>query len=113
MTYSKNSLTKNGFNEDDRVEFRKQFYDIKSTVKESIEKINNLKLELKTTKNILKVIKTANESLKQTLNLAAYNIDNLKQYRRQWRAVTSETSHAIGMPKTGHKIGYIQDQFSS
>ena len=31
----------------------------------------------------------------------------------QWRAVTSETSHAIGMPKPGHRIGYIQDQFSS
>ena len=25
----------------------------------------------------------------------------------------SETSHAIGMPKLGHKIGYFQDQFSS
>ena len=24
-----------------------------------------------------------------------------------------ETSHAIGMPKPGHKIGFIQDQFSS
>ena len=32
---------------------------------------------------------------------------------QQWRAVTSETSHAIGMPKAGHKIRYIQDQFSS
>ena len=31
----------------------------------------------------------------------------------QWRAVSSETSHAIGMPKPGHKIRYFQDQFSS
>ena len=29
----------------------------------------------------------------------------------QWRAVTSETSHAIGTPKPGHQIGYIHDQF--
>ena len=27
--------------------------------------------------------------------------------RHQWRAVTSETSHAIGMPKPGHKIEYF------
>ena len=32
---------------------------------------------------------------------------------RQWRAVNFETSHAISMPKPGHKIGFIQDQFSS
>ena len=25
----------------------------------------------------------------------------------QWRALTSETSHAIGMPKSGHVIGYF------
>ena len=31
----------------------------------------------------------------------------------QWRAVNFETSHAISMPKPGHKIGFIQDQFSS
>ena len=27
--------------------------------------------------------------------------------QHRWRAVSSETSHAIGMPKPGHKIGYI------
>ena len=32
---------------------------------------------------------------------------------KQWRAVTFETSHAIGMPKPGHKIVFIQDQFLS
>ena len=31
----------------------------------------------------------------------------------QWRAVIFQTSHAIGMPKPGYKIGFIQDQFSS
>ena len=25
----------------------------------------------------------------------------------QWRALTSEPSHAIGMPKPGHEIGYF------
>ena len=64
MTRSKGSSSKNGFNEDDRIKFKKQFYDIKSTVEELIEEINNLKLELKTTKNNLKVIKTENETLK-------------------------------------------------
>ena len=29
----------------------------------------------------------------------------------QWRAATSETSHAIGTPKPGRQIGYIHDQF--
>ena len=32
---------------------------------------------------------------------------------KQWRAATSETSHAIGMPKPGHKIGFIQEQLLS
>ena len=41
----------------------------------------------------------------------ALKVRNLFIY--QWRAVTFETSHAIGMPKSGHKIGFIQDQFSS
>ena len=29
----------------------------------------------------------------------------------QWRAVTSETSHAIGKPKSGHKIGIFKTNF--
>ena len=32
--------------------------------------------------------------------------EDIKQ-EMQWRAVTSETSHAIGMPKPGHEIGYF------
>ena len=71
MTRSKGTSSKNAFNDHDRIERRKQFYNIKSTVGELIEKINNLKIKLKTTKNNLKVFKTENESLKQTLNLAA------------------------------------------
>ena len=31
----------------------------------------------------------------------------LKLYINQWRAVASETGHAIGMPKSVHAIGYF------
>ena len=64
MTCSKGSSSKNGFSEDDCIEFRKQFHDIKSTVKKLIEEINSLKLELKTANNNLKVNKKENENLK-------------------------------------------------
>ena len=80
MTRSKGSLSKNGFNEDDSIEFRKQFYDIKSTVEKLIEEIENIKLNLKTTKNNLSVIKKENQNQKQTLNLAAHKINDLEQY---------------------------------
>ena len=83
MTLSKSSSSKIGFNEDDRVEFRKQLYDIKTTVEKLIEEINNLKLGLKITKNNLRVVKKENQSLKQTLNLVAYKTDDLKQYGRR------------------------------
>ena len=57
MTNCKVSSSKNGFNEDDRVKFRKEFYDIKSTAEKIIKEINMLKLELKTTKDNFRVIK--------------------------------------------------------
>ena len=83
MTHSKGTSSKTGFNKDDRVEFRKHFFDVKSTVEELIEEINNLKLELKTTKNNFRVIKKEKKILTQTLNFAPYKIDDLEQYGRQ------------------------------
>ena len=41
-------------------------------------------------------------SLRSLLHNIAYSV-----YVTQWRAVTSETGHAIGMPKSGHAIGYF------
>ena len=60
--------------------------------------------ERHTAKNIAKTIQNI---------LCEYGIDVSKTTAIQWRAVTFEISHAIGMPKPSHKIVFIQDQFLS